>query len=132
MSIWKKLESKILESNVNERLLREALGDLNISLDTKIKTIRNSYGEDSVDAGFVYNKRPVSLGIRYNKNKGIELIGDIFNTGLGRDGKQEGLLNKIAQSYQKRHIINRLETNGWTVESIEVKEEKIIIDAVQF
>ncbi|MGL5507783.1 MAG: DUF1257 domain-containing protein [Paraclostridium sp.] len=131
MSVWKRLESRILESNIDRGMLELALKDLEIGLDNNVKTIKNSYGTDSVDAGFIYKDRNISMGISYNKKGGVELVGDIWGTGLGRDGKQDALLNKIAQAYQKRNVLQALDMNGWTVESTNIVNGKVEIEVYQ-
>ena len=133
MSVWKRIESKALEANVKKDVLETALADLGIGLDYNTKTIRNGYGEDKVDAAFVNlaNNRVTSLGVVFNKKGGVELYGDIWNTGFGRDGKQEDLLNKIAQTYQKANVLQVVEQNGWTIENIQNVGKKVKIELYQ-
>lgn len=133
MSVWKRIESKVLEANVKRDVLETALGELGIGLDYNTKTIRNGYGEDKVDAAFInLNDNQVkSLGIVFNKKGGIELYGDIWGTGFGGDGKQEGLLNKIAQAYQKVNVLQVVEENGWTIENIQNVGKKVKIELYQ-
>ena len=120
MSVWKQVKSDILAKNVNERLLVQALNDLGIGLDKTVKTIRNSYGHDTCDAALVNkNGKVTSMGIRWTKTKGVELVGDTFNCNFGHgiyDKGQETLMNKIAQAYQVRHIKQQMQLNNWTVE----------------
>jgi hypothetical protein len=118
MSVWKQVKSDILAKNVNERLLVQALNDLGIGLDKTVKNIRNSWGSDTCDAVLTNNGKVTSVGIRWTKNKGIELVGDTFCCGfkgIGDKG-QEQLMNKIAQAYQVRHIKQQMQLNNWTVE----------------
>ena len=119
MSVWKQVKSDILAKNVNERLLVQALNDLGIGLDKTVKTIRNSYGHDTCDAALTKDGRVTSMGIRWTKTKGVELVGDTFNCNFGHgiyDKGQETLMNKIAQAYQVRHIKQQMQLNNWTVE----------------
>lgn len=132
MSVWKKIESKILESNVDRGLLDEALKEFNVTLDHSVKTIENYYGDDKVDAAFRLNGKLVSLGINFTENGGVELVGDTYGTGLGRDGGQETLMNKIAQTYQKHNIKNVLDKNGWIIDNEVVNNGKIEIEVYQF
>lgn len=132
MSVWKKIESKILEANVDRDMLTEALESLEIRLDYNTKTIKNSYGTDSVDAAFIYGGQVRSLGFNFNQKGGVELVGDIYGTGLGRDGKQDTLMNKIAQAYQKINVKNVLDQNGWTIENETTTNGKIEIEVYQF
>lgn len=135
MSIWKKVESNVLGSNVNERMLMAALSDLGISLDKSVKNIRNSWGTDTCDAALV-NKdgRVTSMGIRWTAKKGVELVGDTFNCGFGHgigDKGQETLMNKIAQAYQTRHIKYQMELNGWQVTQQVEQNGKVKLVLVQ-
>ena len=118
MSVWKQVKSDILAKNVNERMLVNALNDLGIGLDKTVKNIRNSWGSDTCDAVLTNNGKVTAVGIRWTKNKGIELVGDTFCCGfkgIGDKG-QEQLMNKIAQAYQVRHIKQQMQLNKWTVE----------------
>jgi hypothetical protein len=118
MSVWKQVKSDILAKNVNERMLVNALNDLGIGLDKTVKNIRNSWGSDVCDAVLTNNGKVTAVGIRWTKNKGIELVGDTFCCGfkgIGDKG-QEQLMNKIAQAYQVRHIKQQMQLNNWTVE----------------
>lgn len=120
MSVWKKVETQVLNKNVNERMLIAALGDLGIGLDKNNKNIKNTWGSDTVDATLTKNGKLTSMGIRWTKNKGIELVGDTFNCNFGfgiRDKGQETLANKISQAYQTRYIKQQMQLNNWAVES---------------
>jgi hypothetical protein len=132
MSVWKKIESKVLEAGVDRNILELALGDMGISLDNGVKEIKNGFGKDSVDAALVYRGKVTSMGLRYNKQGGVQLVGDIWGTGLGTDGKQEGLMDKIAHNYQKRNIVTSLENNGWTIENTQTVNGKTVIEVYQF
>lgn len=134
MSVWKKIESKVLASGVDMDLLTKALkNELNVTMDFNTKNIRNSWGHEKVDCALVNNGRTTALGFRFSKENGVELVGDIFGSGLGMDGKQEALMDTIAKFYQKHNIIDKLENNGWTIENVEINEKKeIIIDAYQW
>lgn len=132
MSVWKRMESKVLEENVDRKILEMALKDFNVTLDYNTNKIDNYYGKDSVDAAFRVNGKLVSLGINFNKNKGIVLVGDTYGTGLGRDNGQQELMDKIAQSYQKHNIKNVLDQNGWTIDTENIVDGKIEIEVYQF
>jgi hypothetical protein len=119
MSVWKKIESNVLNKNVNEKMLIAALNDLGIGLDTTVKSIKNSYGSDTCDAALTKNGRVTSMGIRWTSKKGIELVGDTFNCNFGMgiyDKGQEKLMDKIAQAYQTRHIKRQMQLNNWNVQ----------------
>ena len=119
MSVWKQVKSDVLGRNVNERLLVQALSDLGITIDKTVKSIRNSWGQDTCDFALVNKGRVTSVGMRWTKGKGIELVGDTFCCGFEgiHDKGQEALMNKIAQAYQVRHIKQQMQLNNWVVES---------------
>ena len=119
MSVWKQVKSDVLGKNVNERMLVQALSDLGITIDKTVKSIRNSWGQDTCDFALVNNGRVTSVGMRWTKGKGIELVGDTFGCrfeGINDKG-QEQLMNRIAQAYQVRHIKQQMQLNNWVVES---------------
>lgn len=119
MSVWKQVKSDVLGKNVNERLLVQALSDLGITIDKTIKSIRNSWGHDTCDFALVNKGKVTSVGMRWTKGKGIELVGDTFGCRFDgiNDKGQEQLMNKIAQAYQVRHIKQQMQLNNWVVES---------------
>lgn len=119
MSIWQTVKNDVLGKNVSEKMLEAALNDLGIGLNKNIKTIRNSWGHDTCDAALTKDGKTTSMGIRWTKNKGIELVGDTFNChfghGIGDKGQQQ-LTDKIAQAYQVRFIKYQMQINNWNVE----------------
>ena len=120
MSIWKKINNDVFGKNVNEKMLEAALADLGIGLDKNTHSIRNSWGTDTCDAALTKNGKITSMGIRWTKNKGLELVGDTFNCNFGfgiRDKGQETLMDKIAQAYQVRYVKYQMQLNNWQVES---------------
>lgn len=119
MSVWKQVKVDVLSKNVNERLLVQALNDLGIGIDKTVKTIRNSWGHDTCDFALVNKGKVTSVGMRWTKGKGIELVGDTFGCRFDgiNDKGQEQLMNKIAQAYQVRHIKQQMQLNNWVVES---------------
>ena len=119
MSVWKQVKVDVLSKNVNERLLVQALSDLGITIDKTVKSIRNSWGQDTCDFALVNKGRVTSVGMRWTKGKGIELVGDTFGCRFDgiNDKGQEQLMNKIAQAYQVRHIKQQMQLNNWVVES---------------
>ena len=64
-----------------------------------------------------------SVGLVFNKNHGVELVGDPWGTGLGKDGGHQGILDSIAQAYQAEHIKTKALENMWTVESVKTNAE---------
>lgn len=134
MSVWKKIESKVLASGVDMRLLEETLKkEFDVTLDFKTTRIRNTWGSEDVDCALVNNGRVRALGFRISKENGIELVGDIYGSGLGGDGDQEVLMNKIAQMYQKFNMVSKLSANGWNIENIDTNEEgEVILDIMRY
>lgn len=136
MSVWKKIESKVLAAGVNMELFEKSLKEeLGVTLDFNTKNIRNTWGSETVDCALVVDGRVRALGFRFSKEDGVELVGDSYGSGIRGigDNKQEALMNKIAQFYQKHNIKNKLEQSGWIVEDITVDEkQQIVIDAYQW
>ena len=132
MSVWKKISRDVLSEDVNRKLLAEALEDMGIKLNSSIKQLKNGYGSDTCDAAFIKNGRLLSLGIRYTAKGGIELVGDIWGTGLGKDGTQESLMNLIAHNYQVKHIKDQLEYTSWNIEEETTIDGKTVLELVQY
>lgn len=135
MSIWKKVESKILNKDVRRDMLENSLKEIGIGLDYGTTTINNVYGKAEVDAAFINlrTNKVTSLGIKFNAEGGINLEGDIWGTGLGTDGNQEVLFNKIAQYYQKNNLLDAFAKNGYIVESNTVNANgEIELEAVMY
>lgn len=134
MSVWKKIESKVMDRDVNKETLTRALEKMNITLDDSIKTISNAFGSDTCDAALINKTNPykASMGIRYTKNGGVELVGDIWGTGLGNDGGQEGLLDRIAHNYQVENITEQLSMSNWSIESTVNENGKTVMEIVQY
>lgn len=134
MSVWKKIESKVLAAGVDMDLLQKTLKEeFNVTLDFETTHIRNTWGSEEVDCSLVNGNKTTALGFRISKENGIELVGDIYGSGLGHDGDQEVLMNKIAQMYQKFNITNKLTANGWNIENIETNNDgEIVIDVMRY
>lgn len=131
MSHWKKFESKVLE-NVNKDILARAVAEMNLKLDPRIKTIQNTWGNESVDAGLVKNGKAIALGFNYKDVDGalkLELSGDFYATGL----VESQFMDKLAQLYQKNNAIDKLEEQGWTMDTVEVNDKgEIVLEAYQW
>lgn len=134
MSVWKKIESKNMEKDVNRETLVKALEKMNITLDDTVHTISNSFGSDTCDAALINKSNPskVSMGVRFTAQGGVELVGDIWGTGLGMDGGQEGLMDRIAHHYQVEHITDQLSMTNWCIESTVTKDGKTVMEIVQY
>lgn len=134
MSVWKKIESKVLAAGVDMNLFEKSLKEeLGVTLDFNTTRIRNTWGSETVDCAIVVDGRVRALGFRFSEEDGVELVGDTYGSGIAGDNNQEALMDKIAKFYQKHNIKHKLETNGWVIENIEMDEnEEIIIDTYQW
>ena len=134
MSIWKQVKNDVFGKNVNEKMLEAALADLGIGVDKTVKSIRNSWGHDTCDFALTKDGRVTSMGVRWTKHKGIELVGDTFNCNFGHgigDKGQETLMNKIAQAYQVRFIKHQMQMNNWMIQEQKDVNGKIKLVMVQ-
>jgi hypothetical protein len=131
MSHWKKFTSNVL-TNTNAVLLTKALSNLGITLDENIKDIKNTWGNEKVDAGFVKNGNKIALGVKYVQGKEgttVELRGDFWATGLN----EATFMDEMAQQYQKEHVIDVCENQGWNIDEISTNEKgEIVIGASQW
>ena len=134
MSVWKKIESKVLASGVDMGLFEKALKeDIGATLDFNTKRIRNTWGSEDVDCAIVVDGKVRALGFKFSKENGVELVGETYGSGIAGDNDQEALMHKIAQFYQKHNIKHKLESNGWIVEDITTDENnEIVINACQW
>ena len=133
MSVWKSVKNTTMEQNVDMEMLEKALETMGVSLDYTVNSISNSWGHETCTAAFVKDGRVLSLGVNVDNNGGISLVGDTWGTGLGGDGKQDALMNKIAQQYNSELYQDRLVGMGYDIDSVEVNEKgEIVISAIQF
>lgn len=132
MSHWRKFNSEVLV-DVKGTLLAKAAEDLGLRLDTNVKSIKNAYGTDKVDAGFVKNGRTISLGIQYEKgedNKTRAYIrGDFWATGI----REDDFTNRLSQAYQKYRIVDICENEGWSLDSVKTNNNgEIEVELFQY
>lgn len=132
MSVWKKIISDVLASSVDTKMLEETLGEMGIGLNYSVKSLKNAYGKDTCDAAFTKDGKVLSLGIKFNDKKGIELVGDIWGTNLGGDGKQEVLMDNIAHNYQVNNVKQQVQMNNWFIENQYVENGKTVIEIMQY
>ena len=135
MSVWKSVKSAGLTKETNKDMLAEALKELGIGLDYNTKVISNSYGKTEVDVAFVNLKtnKVVSLGIKYDADGAVTLLGDPWATGFGSDGGHQAVLDKIAQMYQKVNVSTTLVNHGYVVsEQTTNAQGDIVIKAYQY
>lgn len=133
MSVWKEVKNNTMERAVDMDMLAKALETMGVTLDYSVNSIANTWGHETCTAAFVKDGRVLSLGINVDNNGGISLVGDTWGTGLGGDGKQDALMNRIAQQYNSELYQDRLSNMGFDIDSVEVNEKgEIVINAIQF
>lgn len=133
MSVWKSVKNTTMEQNVDMEMLEKALENMGVELDYTVNSISNTWGHETCTAAFVKDGKVLSLGVNVDENGGISLVGDTWGTGLGGDGKQDQLMNTIAQQYNAELYQDRLVGMGYDIDSVEVNEKgEIVISAVQF
>ena len=118
MSIWKKVTSSAVAKDVKLDVLEKALANMNLSLNKNIKTLKNSYGSSKCFAAIVNkeNNKTTNVGIDFTKDKGLEVVGDLWCSGLKfGDGGHQALLDTIAHHYQVEHITAVGEQELWQV-----------------
>lgn len=127
-------QSDVLK-NCKKGLLLKAVKDLGLELDFNIKSIKNTWIHDTVDAGFIKDGKAIALGLKINKegkHKNIKVIGDFFGTGI----EEKSFIDKLSQSYKKHDVIYQCKKQGWTVNAddinIEKKTNNIIITATRY
>lgn len=133
MSVWKEVKNSTMERAVDMDMLERALETMGVSLDHTVNSITNTWGHETCTAAFVKDGKVLSLGINVDNNGGISLVGDTWGTGLGGDGKQDALMNRIAQLYNSELYQDRLSNMGFDIDSVDVNEKgEIVINAIQF
>ena len=133
MSVWKSVKNNTMEKAVNMEMLEAALNAMGISLDYSVNEISNTWGHQSCTAAFVRDGKVLSLGVQQDENGGITLVGDTWGTGLGGDGKQDALMDRIAQNYNSELYQDRLAYMGFSVEDVSKDKEtgEIVITATR-
>ena len=131
MSVWTKVQNRTLYENVDMDIFKEALAEMDITLDYGIKEISNSFGRSKVDAGIIYKNNKTSLGITRNSKGGISLVGDTWRSGIVGDKQADKLINMMSQAYQKVRLKKELELQGWIVNTVK-KEDKIVLECMQY
>lgn len=129
MSMWRKFQKEALK-DVEPKLFEKALGEMGLEIDYNVKTVSNAYGSESVDAALIKNGHTLPMGFRFvgpNKRE-VEISGDFHMTGLNN----RDFVNELSQTYQKHHIIDKLQKDNWTIERAQIVGDDIVIDAVQW
>lgn len=121
--------------NCNKTLLKRAVADLGMELDYSIKQIKNTWITEAVDAGFVKDGKPVSVGVKFEKEGSktkLEVAGDFYKTGLD----QSTFINRLAQAYKKHDVIFKCQQQGWNINkndiTIDKKTNEIVIQASRY
>lgn len=133
MSVWKSVKNNTMEKAVNMEMLETALNAMGVSLDYSVNEISNTWGHQSCTAAFVKDGKVLSLGVQQDANGGITLVGDTWGTGLGGDGKQDALMDRIAQNYNSELYQDRLAFMGFSIDDVSVDKEtgEIVITATR-
>ena len=133
MSVWKSVKNNTMEKAVNMEMLEAALNAMGVSLDYSVNEISNTWGHQSCTAAFVKDGKVLSLGVQQDANGGITLVGDTWGTGLGGDGKQDALMDRIAQNYNSELYQDRLAFMGFSIDDVSVDKEtgEIVITATR-
>ena len=133
MSIWKSVKNNTMDKAVNMEMLETALNAMGVSLDYSVNEISNTWGHQSCTAAFVKDGKVLSLGVQQDANGGITLVGDTWGTGLGGDGKQDALMDRIAQNYNSELYQDRLAFMGFSIDDVSVDKEtgEIVITATR-
>ena len=133
MSVWKSVKNNTMDKAVNMEMLETALNAMGVSLDYSVNEISNTWGHQSCTAAFVKDGKVLSLGVQQDANGGITLVGDTWGTGLGGDGKQDALMDRIAQNYNSELYQDRLAFMGFSIDDVSVDKETgaIVITATR-
>ena len=133
MSVWKSVKNNTMDKAVNMEMLETALNAMGVSLDYSVNEISNTWGHQSCTAAFVKDGKILSLGVQQDANGGITLVGDTWGTGLGGDGKQDALMDRIAQNYNSELYQDRLAFMGFSIDDVSVDKEtgEIVITATR-
>lgn len=131
MSVWTRVKTEVLSKNVDMDIFVEAIKDLDLELDFSRTRISNYYGHEKVDAAFKFKKKDVNLGIIKNKNKGLEIAGDTWQSGIVKDNQHDKLVNMISQVYQSHKLKKDLELAGWDV-VVTKKDNKIELESTMW
>ena len=133
MSVWKSVKNNTMEKAVDMEMLEAALSTMGVSLDYTVNSISNNWGHQTCTAAFVKDGKVLSLGVQQDENGGITLVGDTWGTGLGGDGKQDALMDRIAQNYNSELYQDRLAFMGFSIDDVSVDKEtgEIVITATR-
>lgn len=131
MSVWTKVQTKVLARDVDMKLFEKAMADLDLTLDYSTKKIKNGFGNSTVDAALKYKGELKTLGIVRNQEGGIDLLGDTWRSGIVGDKQADKLVNMMSQAYANRKLQVELEAAGWDIVSKKVGN-KIELEITQW
>lgn len=122
--------------NADREKLAKAFSEIEgMALDYTIKSIQNTWIQDTVDGGLVYNGRNIPLGVKFNtdaeNNTIAEIVGDAYGTGID----QEELTNRVSQIYQKNDIVEKCRRQRWYVRDEDIvqnEEGEYVIQAYRY
>ena len=129
MSCWRKYTADVMK-NVDKGMLHEACKKMGFDFDESIKTVESSWENrrENVDAVFVKDGRPLSLGFRFNGDKDGHLTveGDFWRTGLD----ESNFMDDLGQIYAGINLKFQLQMQfGMTVDVELMEGEDLIIEA---
>lgn len=116
MSHWKNFTSQVLNAT-KRSLLVKALEEMGLGLSESTKSIKNSWGQESVDAALTKDTKILSLGFKFTEGhngEAIQVLGDFYNTGV----QESTFMDRLAQVYQKHNVIEKVEEQGWMVDEV--------------
>lgn len=121
--------------DTKKELLAAAIQEIGLEIDYNHKTVSNQWINEPVDAAFKKDGRYISVGLRFTKNgegkEEVTVAGDFWGTGL----RQEELTNKIAQIYQKHHVMDVCSSAHWFIDNDAITTEEngdIVIEAYRY
>ena len=122
--------------NADREKLAKAFSEIEgMTLDYTIKSIQNTWIQDTVDGGLIYNGKKVPLGVKFNtdteNNTIAEIVGDSYETGID----QEELTNRVSQIYQKNDIVEKCRRQRWYVRDEDIvqnEEGEYVIQAYRY
>ena len=128
MSCWRNIVNDCL-ADVDKDLFKKAVKEMGLDLDEN-KKIVSAYGHyEKVDAIFIRNNIPISVGVKFDadQKKHAKIIGDFWKTGLD----EKTMMDSLTQEYVKLSLLEQLENKmGYTVDSCEMNEEgEYVIEA---
>lgn len=127
MSVWTKIKSEVLKSNVDMDIFKESIKELKLELDYSRTKIENYFGKEMVDASFKYKNKNTNLGIIMTETKGLDIVGDTWGSEIVKDNELNKFVNMVSQVYQSHKLKKELENVGWDV-IVNKKDNKIELE----